>query len=124
MRDDNRLPLAVGLDVFAVVLFAALGRRTHDEDGALVSVLAIAAPFLIGLLTAWIALRAWRRPSAIITGLAAWPITVAVGMVLRRTVWDRGTALSFVIVATAFLGVAIVGWRLVLRRVGPAGVAG
>lgn len=114
MRDDSRLPLAVGLDVFAVVLFAALGRRTHDGDGALLSVLGIAAPFLLALGAGWLAARAWRRPTAPLTGAVVWPITLVGGMVLRRFVWDRGTALAFVIVATVFLGLALVGWRVLL----------
>ena len=38
------------------------------------------------------------------------------GLLLRRTVWDRGTAVAFVIVATAFLGVVIVGWRVAFDR--------
>ncbi len=117
MNDERRLPLAVGLDVFAVVLFAALGRRTHDEDGAFLSVLSTAAPFLIGLAVAWLVVRAWRWPTAVLAGVAIWPIAVLAGMVLRRVAWDRGTATSFVIVATAFLGLAIVGWRLALAAV-------
>ena len=33
-----------------------------------------------------------------------WPVTVAVGMVLRNLVFDRGTALPFIIVATIVTG--------------------
>lgn len=113
MQDDRRLPIALGLDSFAVVLFVALGRRSHDESGALSAVLATAAPFLLGLAAAWLITRAWRRPTSIVTGLAIWPIVVLVGMLVRRTVFDDGTATSFVIVATAFLGLFLVGWRLV-----------
>ena len=39
-------------------------------------------------------------------------------MLLRRTLWDRGTALAFVVVATAFLGAVIVGWRAVHGLIG------
>jgi hypothetical protein len=112
--DDRRLSVAVGLDVFFIVLFSALGRRTHDESGAFVAVVETAAPFLIGLAVAWALLRVWRRPTPVLVGVAIWPITVLVGMIVRRTIWDRGTATSFVVVATLFVGACLVGWRLVL----------
>lgn len=104
----------MGLDVFVVVLFAALGRRTHERSGEFVAVFETAAPFLIGLAAGWTLLRAWRRPTAVPVGLAIWPVTVLVGMIARRVIWDRGTATSFVVVATLFLGACLVGWRLVL----------
>jgi hypothetical protein len=56
------------------------------------------------------------------TGVTVWLATAAIGLLLRRVVWDRGTALSFVIVATVVLGVLLVGWRAIwaiaLRRRG------
>ena len=110
----DRLPLAVGLDVAMVTLFVAAGRRTHDQDPAITGLLETGAPFLIGLGVAWVVARAWRNPAAVRTGLVVWPVTVAVGMVVRRFVFDDGTATSFVIVTTAFLGATLVGWRLVL----------
>jgi uncharacterized membrane protein (GlpM family) len=112
---DRRLGLAVGLDVFSIVLFVAIGRRNHDQSSAFVDVLETAAPFLIGLATAWVAVRAWRHPTSVLTGLAIWPVTVLVGMIVRNLVFDRGTATSFVVVTTCFLGACLVGWRLALR---------
>lgn len=117
MKSRDRLPLAIGLDVFVVVLFVAIGRRNHGESGALASVIETAAPFLIGLAVAWIAVRVWRQPVQLLTGVAIWPITVLVGMVVRNLVFDRGTAASFVVVATLFLGACLVGWRAVLRLI-------
>jgi hypothetical protein len=29
---DRRVPLALGIDVFSVTLFVAVGRREHDRD--------------------------------------------------------------------------------------------
>lgn len=101
--------------MFFVVLFAAAGRREHGEGGAFLDVLETAAPFLIGLAVAWAVVRAWRRPASLTTGLAIWPITILVGMIARRQLFDRGTAPSFVIVATLFVGACLVGWRLVDR---------
>jgi hypothetical protein len=47
-------------------------------------------------------------------GVGAWLCTVAFGMVLR-VVSGQGTALSFIIVALAFLGLFLLGWRLLWR---------
>lgn len=110
----DRVPLAVGLDVFSVVLFVALGLRSHDQDGAFSAVIETAAPFLIGLAAGWLVARAWRRPTSWITGVVVWPVTILVGMMIRNLVFDRGTAASFVIVATLFVGLFLVGWRAVL----------
>jgi MFS-type transporter involved in bile tolerance (Atg22 family) len=113
----DRVPLAIGLDVFAVVLFVALGRRSHDESGAFAAVVETAAPFLVGLAAGWLIARAWRRPTSLLTGIVIWPVTIIVGMVVRNVVFDRGTATSFVIVATLFVGAFLVGWRLTVRLV-------
>ena len=40
-----------------------------------------------------------------------WATTVVGGLLLRRFVFDRGTAAAFVVVATVTLGVLIIGWR-------------
>ncbi len=117
MRTDRVLGLAIGLDVFVVMVFVALGLRSHDQDSTIVELTDTALPFLIGLITGWIAVRAWKRPAAVLTGIFVWPITVLVGMIVRRSVFDRGTATSFVVVTTLFLGACLVGWRLVFRVV-------
>ena len=83
-------------------LFVAAGRRTHDQDPALIGLVETGAPFLVGLGVGWLLARAWRRPTAVRTGLVVWPVTVTLGMILRRLVFDNGTAASFVVVATAF----------------------
>ena len=101
---------AIAADVAAVVVFATAGRSAHDESSGAAAVVTIAAPFLVGLLVGWIAM-ARRQPFTVRTGVTLWLTTVVIGLVLRRTVWDRGTALSFVIVATLVLGALIVGWR-------------
>jgi hypothetical protein len=113
----RRRAVAALLDVAAVLLFVALGRRTHDEDGSwLGGALEVAAPFLIGLAVGWLIARAWRAPTDPATGVQVWLSTLVIGMLLRRFVFDDGTALPFVIVATVFLGALLVGWRLVAER--------
>jgi hypothetical protein len=115
--DRRAVVTAVVADVVAVVVFVALGRRSHDEGGnVVVGTAKVAAPFLLALAVGWGAAQAWRRPRALATGLVVWVVTVALGMVLRRFVFDRGTAASFIVVATVVTGVFLLGWRLVASR--------
>ena len=109
---DRRTPLAAGLDTFVVVLFVAIGRREHERDSAIAGLIETAAPFLIALALAWLVLRVWKRPTEWRTGVGVWAIVVVAGMLLRNLVFDDGTATAFVIVATLFLALFIVGWRL------------
>lgn len=111
------MPIALGIDTFVVVLFVSLGLRTHEQGSTLAAVLETALPFLLGLGLGWVVARAWKRPMSVLTGLVIWPVTVLVGMILRRALFDDGTAASFVVVATLFLGAFLVGWRAVWRLV-------
>jgi peptidoglycan/LPS O-acetylase OafA/YrhL len=112
----RRLAAAAALDVAAVLVFVVLGRRSHHEDGSWIAgTVRVAAPFLIALAAGWLLARAWRAPSAMVTGVVVWLVTVALGMVLRHTVFDRGTPAAFVIVATIALGVLLLGWRAIAR---------
>lgn len=115
-----RLPLALVLDAALVLVFVALGRQEHDDASEARNVLAIAAPFWIGLAAGWAAARVWRAPWAIRTGLVIWPVVIVVGMLARRFLFDDGTAVAFVIVATLFLGACLVGWRALARLGGSA----
>ena len=122
----RRTAVAALVDVVAIFVFVAIGRRNHDEGEAAGAILTVAAPFLIALAVGWIAARAWTRPMEVETAFVIWPITVALGMVLRNLVFDRGTALPFIIVATVVTGVFLVGWRMLVavaqRRASPKSV--
>lgn len=107
---NERTPIAAAIDAGLVTAFVAIGRRNHDEDPGVVGLLTTAAPFLVGLLVGWVVAKAWGDPMPVRKGLIIWPITVIVGMIGRRITGD-GTALTFVIVATLFLGATLVGWR-------------
>ena len=104
------------VDVVAVVVFVAIGRRNHDEGTALSGVLGVAAPFLIALGISWIGLRTWREPFNRASFIATWVITVFVGLLLRRVVFDRGIATAFIIVTTITLGVLLGLGRLLSRK--------
>jgi hypothetical protein len=108
-------------DAALVLLFAAIGRRSHAETGAVLGVLRTAWPFLAGTVLGWVVAVAWRRraPLGVRDGIPVWVCAVAAGMLLRVTS-GAGTAFSFVVVATVVLGVFLLGWRalaaLVRRR--------
>jgi len=107
---------AAAIDIVSVLAFVAIGRRNHDGGTAINEVLSVAAPFLIALAVAWAGGRAWRAPQSLRTGIAVWVPTVVVGLALRRLVFDHGIATAFVIVATLFLGFALLGWRAIATR--------
>jgi hypothetical protein len=115
MNCRQRIAVAGALDVASILVFVVIGRRNHDEGVTVGGIAETAAPFLFGLGLAWLVVRAWRRPTSVFTGLLIWPITVLVGMIVRNLVFDDGTATSFVIVTTVFLGATLVGWRVVAK---------
>ncbi len=121
---SRRLVIAAWLDVVAVVFFVVVGRAEHDSGNTFEGFARTAAPFLVGLGVGWLVARAWRRPTSVFAGLVIWPITVLVGMMVRRWGFDEGTATSFVIVTTAFLGMCLVGWRLIFASVTRRGTDG
>jgi uncharacterized membrane protein YbjE (DUF340 family) len=103
---------ALVADVVSILVFVALGRSSHDEGGnAVTEAVKVAAPFLIALAVGWLVAKAWNSPTSPTTGMVIWGVTIASGMVLRRFVFDRGTALAFIIVASVFTLVFLVGWR-------------
>ena len=105
------------VDVCCVLIFVVIGRASHTRGEAIAGIASTSWPFLCGLGAGWAASRAWRRPLAIVpAGIAAWLSTVALGMILR-VVSGQGTAAAFIIVALAFLGLFLLGWRLLARLV-------
>jgi hypothetical protein len=105
--------LAVVLDCCCVLLFVIIGRASHAKGESLGGIASTAWPFLTGLAGGWLAGRAWRRPFGLFpAGVGAWLGTFTGGMVLR-VVSGQGTAVAFIGVALAFLGLFLLGWRLV-----------
>jgi hypothetical protein len=110
--NSRQVTIAATFDIVAVVAFVVIGRRSHDEGDALSGLARVAAPFLIGLAVGWLVARAWKAPTSTTTGMVIWPVTVAVGMAVRRFAFDDGTALAFIVVTSIFTGVLLVGWRV------------
>ncbi|OBF92865.1 hypothetical protein A5791_13415 [Mycobacterium sp. 852002-51163_SCH5372311] len=117
---SRRGPAWLSADILGVLLFCAVGRRSHDEGVNITGIASTAWPFLSGTVIGWLLSRAWRRPTAVVpTGLTVWLCTVAIGMLLRKAS-SAGVAVSFVLVASSVTAVLLLGWRggvdLVLRR--------
>src|ERR1700742_1426148 len=107
-------------DLVGVLLFCAVGRRSHAEGLTVTGVATTAWPFLTGTLVGWLASRGWRRPTAVApTGVVVWLCTVVIGMLLRKA-GSAGVAASFVVVASTVTALLLLGWRaavaLSLRR--------
>lgn len=108
---------AIGLDACTVLVFVVIGRASHHEADELAGVIRTAWPFLAGLAVGEVGTRSWKRPIALVpTGIGVWLSTVALGMILR-VVAGQGTAIAFIFVALAFLGLFILGWRVIATRV-------
>ena len=94
-----------------VLVFCAVGRRSHAEGLTLAGVAETAWPFLTGTAVGWLLCRGWRRPIALVpTGVTVWIATVVVGMLLRKAT-GQGVAASFVVVATSVTALLLLGWR-------------
>ena len=123
MDHPRRGPAWLGIDVACVLVFCALGRRSHDEGLNVAGIVTTAWPFLSGTAVGWLASQAWRRPTALYpTGVVVWLCTVAVGMLLRK-VTAAGVAGSFVVVASTVTALLLLGWRAIAqprRRAGSA----
>jgi hypothetical protein len=111
--DQRRQVIAVSVaaDVAAVILFAVIGTRSHDGGGA-GEVLTVAAPFAVGTVFGWLLSPVARvAPTSVRAGWQVWAATMVIGVLARRLVFGRGTAVPFVVVTAVVLAVLIVGWR-------------
>lgn len=100
------------LDAVLVLVFAVIGRASHEESPA--GFLLTAWPFLVALLIGH-ALAALlparpRRPWSVAWGAVVWVVTVAGGMLLRVATGET-SQIAFIVVATLVLGLFLLGWR-------------
>ncbi|MEV6139888.1 DUF3054 domain-containing protein [Nocardia sp. NPDC051990] len=117
------VPLVV--DALLVVLFCAIGRRSHDE-AIFTGLLKTVWPFAVGLAIGWVvavavASRGSGEQKARFDGTALWPTGVLIwlgtlcGGMLLRVISGQGTALSFMIVAASVLALFLLGWRAAVK---------
>ncbi len=105
-------PAWLAVDVVGVLVFCAVGRRSHDEGLNVTGIAVTAWPFLTGTVVGWLVSRGWRRPTAVApTGVVVWLCTVVIGMLLRKAT-SAGVATSFVVVATTVTALLLLGWRV------------
>ena len=107
---------AIAVDVICILVFAIVGRSSHQETTDLLGVAHTAWPFLVGCFLGTLIGRTWRHPYLLRSGVAVWLGTVIGGMTLRWLT-GGGVQLSFVIVASCVLAVFLIGWRAGLRLI-------
>jgi peptidoglycan/LPS O-acetylase OafA/YrhL len=107
---------AIAVDVICILVFAIVGRSSHQEATDLLGVAHTAWPFLAGCLLGTLIGRTWRRPYALASGAAVWLGAVIGGMTLRMLT-GAGVHLSFVLVASIVLALLILGWRAGLQLI-------
>lgn len=105
---------ALVLDAVLVLVFAAIGRASHNEDplGFLITAWPFLVALVVGHLLAALVPSRPRRPWSLGWGLIVWIVTVAGGMLLRVASGDSAET-PFIIVATLVLGAFLLGWRLI-----------
>jgi Protein of unknown function (DUF3054) len=111
-----RILPAIAVDVICILIFAIVGRSSHQEVTDLLGVAQTAWPFLAGCLIGTVIGRTWRHPFALKSGVAVWLGTVIGGMTLR-VVTGAGVQLSFIIIASCVLALLLIGWRAGLRLI-------
>ncbi|HEY6686973.1 MAG TPA: DUF3054 domain-containing protein, partial [Propionibacteriaceae bacterium] len=107
---------AIAVDVICILIFAILGRSSHQETTDLLGVARTAWPFLAGCLAGTLIGRTWRHPISLKSGVAVWLGTVIGGMVLRM-LSGAGVQVSFIVVASCVLALFLIGWRAGLRLI-------
>jgi Protein of unknown function (DUF3054) len=115
MQPRTVLPVAAA-DAACLALFVVLGRESHDLSSGITWYLTVLWPFLLGWFAAAAALRLYASSPNRWTVLAAtWVAGIAIALVLRSLITGRASPLAFIIVAYAFIGLTVFGWRLALR---------
>ena len=107
---SRRVPaLALAADVVAVVVFAAIGRISHDESDGLWGLLGT-APFLVGLVASWATPLVRAHPVGLRAGAVTLGGTAVLGLLVRAAFTER-LPLSFAVVTVVSLAVLLLGWR-------------
>jgi hypothetical protein len=127
MRPDRRTILLVTGDLAMLVLFAMLGRRTHEEATgieAIAAVAATAAPFVLGWLvaTAWTARSRPVRPATLleVPALTArtWLVGYPLALLVRAAALSRFSPWTFYLVAGLVPLALVLAWRLAYVALG------
>lgn len=114
-------------DTLAILLFAIIGRQSHNlastDSSGLVAAFMTAAPFIVGwlLIAPWFKAfhpPAWASPrQAVITVLKAFVPAYVGGALLRALFLGRLSPLTFYLVTAAVILAFLLGWRLIYTLV-------
>lgn len=123
LHRSPRRYLFLALDVVLIIVFAALGRDTHEHGLEPAGILITASPFLAACVAGWLVLgRRWSPAALWPAGAALWLITVVAGLGIRALA-GGGVAPSFALVTLCVLGAFLLLPRALaalVRRRGPA----
>ena len=110
---ERRMPVWVAAvaDLAVIVVFVAIGRRTHHTGSAAAGLLRVLWPFLVGLVAGWLVTGLASAPLAWRRSVPAWLVTAGVGLALRILVQGHDFKLAFTVVAFVFVGAGMLGWR-------------
>jgi hypothetical protein len=119
--ESTRLVIGAG-DLILLLLFAVVGRWSHHEfsSGGPWATLGTAAPFVVGWEVAAPLLGAYDQSSfssfrtSMERLLMAWPVALAVGLLIRSIVNHEIPAVAFVLVALLFNLLTLSLWRTVI----------
>jgi hypothetical protein len=105
----------LSFDALVVVAFVVIGRSSHHHAMTWSGFASTTWPFAVGLLIGWAwVLARGKAGSTPASGVVVWLCTVVVGMVLRVE-FGQGTAVAFIAVALGFLGVLMLGARVLAK---------
>lgn len=112
MRRFSWLPW-FALDIVLVIIFAASGRASHEEEATVAGTLLVAWPFLLALLLGTLATKPWKTINDVWPwGFVVWLVAVLGGMGLR-VLTGGGFAWAFLLVTLGILGLFLIGRRAV-----------
>lgn len=113
---QRSLPLLVGGDVVAFVLWVIVGLGSHHmTSNWLFNVVRVVAPFLLGWFAVAPFVGAYQvsgdRRGFLLRSALAWLVGTAIGLLLRATLFGSGFNPSFAAVTIVVTGVFVMGWR-------------
>lgn len=109
--------ITLGVDAALIVVFATLGRQSHEHGLTVAGIAGTAAPFLLALL----AMASMTRYPETFNrfwpqGVMTWLGVVAFGLALR-VIFGATAAMPFIIVTLVTLGALLLGRRAVTRLI-------
>ena len=105
------------LDALTVVSFVVIGRDNHGFATDWAETVRVAVPFLLALAVGIVVTKAWLNPTSLLVGLGIATVTVVLGLLLRRFIFDGGTASTFVWLTAGWMIAWMVVWRVVAHGI-------